>query len=44
MVGPNYNGFVEQLLKLADAGFVGAAVTNPPAIGALEVWRLPSTL
>ncbi len=35
VVGADNNGFVEQLLNLADDGFVGAAVTNPPAIGAV---------
>ena len=35
IVGADNNGFVEQLLKLADEGLVGAAVTNPPAIGAV---------
>ena len=35
VVGADNNGFVKQLLELADAGLVGAAVTNPPAIGAV---------
>lgn len=35
IVGADNNGFVKQLLELADAGLVGAAVTNPPAIGAV---------
>ncbi len=35
VVGADNNGFIEQLLNLADDGFVGAAVTNPPAIGAV---------
>lgn len=35
IVGADNNGFVAQLLSLADAGLVGAAVTNPPAIGAV---------
>lgn len=35
VVGADNNGFVRQLLELADEGFVGAAVTNPPAIGAV---------
>ncbi len=35
IVGADNNGFVEQLLNLADDGLVGAAVTNPPAIGAV---------
>lgn len=37
IVGADNNGFVQQLLELADAGLVGAAVTNPPAIGAVGV-------
>ena len=35
IVGADNNGFVEQLIQLADAGLMGAAVTNPPAIGAV---------
>ncbi len=35
IVGADNNGFVEQLLQLRDDGLVGAAVTNPPAIGAV---------
>lgn len=35
IVGADNNGFVEQLLDLAGEGLVGAAVTNPPAIGAV---------
>ncbi len=35
IVGADNNGFVKQLLELADQGLVGAAVTNPPAIGAV---------
>jgi ribose transport system substrate-binding protein len=35
IVGADNNGFVQQLLELADDGLVGAAVTNPPAIGAV---------
>jgi ribose transport system substrate-binding protein len=35
IVGADNNGFVKQLLELADEGLVGAAVTNPPAIGAV---------
>jgi ribose transport system substrate-binding protein len=35
IVGADNNGFVKQLLDLEDAGLVGAAVTNPPAIGAV---------
>lgn len=35
IVGADNNGFVKQLLELADAGLVGAAVTNPPAVGAV---------
>lgn len=38
IVGADNNGFVAQLLDLADEGLVGAAVTNPPAIGAVGVW------
>lgn len=37
IVGADNNGFVKQLLELADQGLVGAAVTNPPAIGAVGV-------
>lgn len=37
IVGADNNGFVKQLLELADKGLVGAAVTNPPAIGAVGV-------
>lgn len=37
IVGADNNGFVQQLLDLADDGLVGAAVTNPPAIGAVGV-------
>ncbi|RLT37525.1 MAG: hypothetical protein DWI57_13645 [Chloroflexi bacterium] len=35
LVGADNNGFVKQLLEMADAGVIGAAVTNPPAIGAV---------
>jgi ribose transport system substrate-binding protein len=35
VVGADNNGFVGQLIDLADDGLVGAAVTNPPAIGAV---------
>ena len=35
VVGADNNGFIQQLLELADDGFTGAAVTNPPAIGAV---------
>ncbi len=35
IVGADNNGFVRQLLELGDEGLVGAAVTNPPAIGAV---------
>ena len=35
IVGADNNGFVQQLLELADDGLVGAAVTNPPAIVAV---------
>lgn len=37
VVGADNNGFVGQLLDLADEGLTGAAVTNPPAIGAVGV-------
>jgi len=37
IVGADNNGFVQQLLELADEGLTGAAVTNPPAIGAVGV-------
>jgi ribose transport system substrate-binding protein len=37
IVGADNNGFVQQLLELADDGLAGAAVTNPPAIGAVGV-------
>lgn len=37
IVGADNNGFIGQLLDLADEGLVGAAVTNPPAIGAVGV-------
>lgn len=33
VVGADNNGFVQQLLELESDGLVGAAVTNPPAIG-----------
>lgn len=33
IVGADNNGFIQQMIELYDAGFVGAAVTNPPAIG-----------
>ena len=35
IVGADNNGFVQNLLELEDEGLVGAAVTNPPAIGAV---------
>lgn len=35
IVGADNNGFIKVLLELADKGLVGAAVTNPPAIGAV---------
>jgi ribose transport system substrate-binding protein len=35
IVGADNNGFVRQLLELSGEGLVGAAVTNPPAIGAV---------
>jgi ribose transport system substrate-binding protein len=37
IVGADNNGFVKQLIELKDKGLVGAAVTNPPAIGAVGV-------
>ncbi|MEZ4869948.1 MAG: ABC transporter substrate-binding protein [Caldilineaceae bacterium] len=37
IVGADNNAFVGQLINLADEGLVGAAVTNPPAIGAVGV-------
>jgi ribose transport system substrate-binding protein len=37
IVGADNNGFVGMLLELEDEGLVGAAVTNPPAIGAVGV-------
>jgi ribose transport system substrate-binding protein len=33
IVGADNNGFVQQLIELEPDGLVGAAVTNPPAIG-----------
>ncbi len=33
VVGADNNGFVGQLISLKDAGFVGAAATNPPSVG-----------
>ncbi len=35
IVGADNNGFIKQLIELSDEGLVGAAVTNPPAIGAV---------
>jgi ribose transport system substrate-binding protein len=35
IVGADNNGFIGNLIDLADEGLVGAAVTNPPAIGAV---------
>jgi ribose transport system substrate-binding protein len=35
IVGADNNGFVKQLIELSDKGLTGAAVTNPPAIGAV---------
>ncbi len=35
IVGADNNGFVKQLIELKDQGLIGAAVTNPPAIGAV---------
>ncbi|MFC1464100.1 MAG: ABC transporter substrate-binding protein [Candidatus Brachytrichaceae bacterium NZ_4S206] len=37
IVGADNNGFIKQLIELKDKGLVGAAVTNPPAIGAVGV-------
>ncbi len=37
VVGADNNGFVQQLLELNEDGLTGAAVTNPPAIGAVGV-------
>jgi ribose transport system substrate-binding protein len=33
IVGADNNGFIEQLIDLADDGLVGAIVTNPPPVG-----------
>jgi ribose transport system substrate-binding protein len=33
VIGADNNGFVGQLIELKPAGFVGAAVTNPPSVG-----------
>jgi ribose transport system substrate-binding protein len=35
IVGADNNAFIGQLIDLEDEGLVGAAVTNPPAIGAV---------
>ena len=35
IVGADNNGFVQQLIELEGDGLTGAAVTNPPAIGAV---------
>ena len=35
IVGADNNGFIKQLLEMSDKGLTGAAVTNPPAIGAV---------
>jgi ribose transport system substrate-binding protein len=35
IVGADNNGFIEQLIDLEGDGLTGAAVTNPPAIGAV---------
>lgn len=35
IVGADNNGFIEQLIELEGEGLAGAAVTNPPAIGAV---------
>lgn len=37
IVGADNNAFVGALIELEDEGLVGAAVTNPPAIGAVGV-------
>jgi ribose transport system substrate-binding protein len=33
VVGADNNGFIGQMIDLKDKGFVGAAVSNPPAVG-----------
>lgn len=33
VVGADNNGFLQQMIELESEGFIGAAVTNPPAIG-----------
>lgn len=33
VVGADNNGFIEQLIELADDGLTGAIVTNPPPVG-----------
>lgn len=33
VVGADNNGFIGQMIELKDKGFVGAAVSNPPAVG-----------
>jgi ribose transport system substrate-binding protein len=35
IVGADNNGFIQQLIELEGDGLTGAAVTNPPAIGAV---------
>ncbi len=35
IVGADNNGFIKQLIEMSDKGLTGAAVTNPPAIGAV---------
>lgn len=35
IVGADNNGFIKQLIELGEKGLSGAAVTNPPAIGAV---------
>ncbi len=35
IVGADNNGFIKQLIELEGDGLTGAAVTNPPAIGAV---------
>ncbi len=35
IAGADNNGFIKQLIELSDKGLSGAAITNPPAIGAV---------
>jgi ribose transport system substrate-binding protein len=37
IAGADNNGFIKQLIELKDEGLIGAAVTNPPAIGGVGV-------